>query len=117
MEPPRTAADSEPTDDIDLIGQCGCPSRCFCKYDAAELLEIGYKKVRQRVPTVKLIREARSPQERERVCVVSMLDLDAGVAEIMIREHMAGAACDVMACRDNLRQRLLTALETYSPVG
>ncbi|HEX9783969.1 MAG TPA: hypothetical protein VGA56_14705 [Opitutaceae bacterium] len=94
-----------------LIDRCRCPSRCFCKYDTAELLEIGEKKLRQHIPTIELLRHARSTREKELVCVVSMLDLDDVVAEIMIREHMADAACDVMACRDELRNRLLAALD------
>lgn len=95
----------------EIIKHCGCPPKCFCKYDAHELQGIGYKKLVQGVPTVELIKSAKSPREKELISVVSMLDLDSVVADIMIREKMSGESCNVLACRENLRERLFKLLE------
>ncbi len=84
-----------------------CPSRCFCKYDADELKEVAYKKIIQKVPTLELLGSAKSQREKELISVVAMLDLDDNVAEIMIREKMSAESCDVLGCREGLKQRLL----------
>lgn len=94
----------------EIIKHCGCSSKCFCKYDEHELLDVGYKKLIQRIPTVKLIQDAKSEREKELIEVVAMLDLDDIVAEIMIREKMSGKSCNVLGCRENLRKRLLMLL-------
>lgn len=97
-------------DEVKVIEECGCPSSCFCKYHAAELLDIARKKLVEGIPTVDLIKQAASDHEIELICTVAMLDLDDGVAEIMINEHMSVESCDVLACRKGLRKRLDAAL-------
>ncbi len=98
-------------DKIEFKKHCRCPQKCFCKYDEHELRDIGYKKLIQRVPTVKLIETAKTAREKELISVVSMLDLDDVVAEIMIKEKMSGESCNVLGCRENLRKRLFKLLE------
>jgi hypothetical protein len=90
---------------------CECPPRCFCQYDVQELREIGYKKMVQGIPTVELVKNAKSVREKELISVVSMFDLDDTVSEIMIREKMSGETCNVLACREILKRRLLRKLE------
>lgn len=89
---------------------CECPPKCFCKYDAHEMREIGYKKLIQGVSTVELLRNAKTAREKELISVVSLLDLDNVVSEIMIREKMSGETCNVLACREILRRRLYRIL-------
>lgn len=97
--------------DAKVIKECGCPSKCFCKYTVAELLEIAKAKKIKGISTVNLIKQATSDFEKDRICTVAMLDLDDSVAEIMINEHMSGESCDVLACRAGLRKRLDAALK------
>lgn len=98
-------------DDRELIGLfCKCSSKCFCKYDADELRDIGYKKFVQKIPTVELLKKAGTDRERELVSVVAMLDLGGEVAEIMIREKRSAVSCDVPNCRDTLKRKLFKLL-------
>ena len=98
-------------DDARVIRECGCPSKCFCKYEVGELLDIARAKMVEGVSTVDLVKRATSDHERELICTVAMLDLDDAVAEIMINEHMSGRSCDVLACRNGLLKRLNKALK------
>jgi len=75
------------------------------------MLDVGYKKFIQRIPTVELIHNAKSEREKELIEVVAMLDLDDVVAEIMIREKMSGESCNVLSCRDILKRKLYKALK------
>lgn len=95
----------------DLQTGCQCPSRCFCKYQVGDLEEIGRRKLIANVPTVELMKSASSDREKDLICVISMLDVDEAIADIMIREHMADAACDVLACRESLKRRLYRRLK------
>ena len=95
------------------IYSCQCPSRCFCKYRVDELEEIGRKKIVEKFLTVSLMRKASSARDKDLICVISMLDIDDSIAEIMIREHLANATCDVLACRENLKRRLYLRLKVW----
>ena len=92
---------------------CQRPTRCFCKYEVEELEELGRKKFIERFPTVKLMQSASTQRDKDLICVISMLDIDDSIAEIMIREHMADATCDVLACRENLKRRLHHRLKVW----
>lgn len=96
---------------------CKCPGKCFCKYDADDLVSIVYKKRVKGISTVDLVSAARSSREIEFVSVVALLDLNEADADMMIKEHMAGSSCDVLACRNYLRSKIDDALKAYSPTG
>ena len=96
------------------VNMCECPSSCFCKFDAHELLEVGRRKFIQHIPTLDLMKAARSPREKEIIRVVSLLDLNDYVAQIMIREKMVCHTCDVLACRADLKKRLFGLLHIDS---
>lgn len=100
------------SDEAKVIEECGCPSKCFCKYDVHELLEIARKKRIHGIPTVHLINQAASDREKELICVVALLDLNDVVVEIMINEHMSSESCDVLACRQGLRRKLDETLKS-----
>tara|TARA_B100000745_G_scaffold209036_1_gene138239 strand:+ start:1153 stop:1287 length:135 start_codon:yes stop_codon:yes gene_type:complete len=40
---------------IEFIKHCGCPSKCFCKYDEQKLKGIWRKKFIQKVSTMELL--------------------------------------------------------------
>jgi len=96
---------------VEVMKHCKCPPKCFCKYDEHELLDVAYKKIVQKIPTVELIQNSQSKSGKELIEVVALLDLDDVVAEVMIREKMSDESCDVLGCRENLRSRIFKLLD------
>ena len=92
---------------------CQCPSRCFCKYRVDDLEVIGRKKLVEKLTTVSLMQKASNTRNKDLICVISMLDIDDSIAEIMIQEHMAIATCEVLACRENLKCRFYRRLKVW----
>ena len=82
------------------------PAFCFCKYDIDELIHIGRKKYLEKIPTVELMKEATSRKEKDEVCVISMLDIDDEKLEEVMANKVTDKKCNVISCRQMLREQI-----------
>ena len=86
--------------------RCNCPSKCFCKFDPEELVEVAWRKFVLGESTLDLMRDASGSHERDIVCIVSMLDVSEEMADCLVSKEGVEATCDVLRCRESLRRSL-----------
>jgi hypothetical protein len=82
------------------------PSQCFCRYDVRDLLNLARAKFLQKITTVELMRNAHTDDERSRVAIVSLLDLDDQQVLSSLKDRTEGPNCHILSCRDMLRKQL-----------
>lgn len=88
------------------------PRRCFCQFTMDELAGWARKRYLERVPTIHLLTLARSPQEREAVGIVALLDV--GDDEVLrMLTPLTPAGCNILACRDTVKKWLADILEMH----
>ena len=67
-------------------GLCNYPSKCFCKFDPEELVEVAWRKFVLNESTLDLMRDASDSHERDIVCIVAMLDVGEEMADFLISQ-------------------------------
>jgi hypothetical protein len=83
--------------------------RCFCQIAVRELIRWARLKYVEGVSTVELLRLAADHQEREAIGIVALLDVpDEDMVRIL--SPLAPSYCNVLTCRDHLRNWLKTML-------
>ena len=81
------------------------PTRCFCQIPVHELIGWARRKYLERLSTIQLLAMAKDHREREAVGIVALLDIpDADV--VLLMTPLTQAHCNVLACRDHLRDWL-----------
>jgi hypothetical protein len=80
-------------------------THCFCQTDPQLLERIARRKFVEGVPTVELMRQARTEPERAAVTVVSLLHVPEEELEKLCPEH--GRHCEhVLPCRQRAAKKL-----------
>lgn len=81
------------------------PTRCFCQIPVHELIGWAQRKYLDHLSTIQLLAMAKDHREREAVSIVALLDIpDADV--ILLMTPLTQSHCNVLACRDHLRDWL-----------
>lgn len=86
------------------------PSHCFCHYDVRDLLVLAKEKFHNKRKTVDMMHEARSDEERNRVAILALLDLDDEQVLRVLADRIEGPNCDILSCRDMLRKQIAVML-------
>lgn len=94
---------------------CNCPSKCFCKFEPEELVEVAIRKFEFGESTVSLMKQAKTSHQRDIVCIVSMLDVEDRMADYLVPGRMDNPTCDVLNCRETLRKNLAECIR-YSDI-
>lgn len=85
------------------------PARCFCQLPLSALWPWARRKYVERATTMQLLEQARTPEERDAVGIVALLDLpDEDILRLL--RPLADPACDILACRDHVRRWLWDVL-------
>jgi hypothetical protein len=85
------------------------PTRCFCQIPVGELIVWARRKFLDHLSTIQLLAMAGDQREREAVGIVALLDIpDADV--ILLLTPLTSSHCNVLACRDHLREWLQAML-------
>ena len=84
------------------------PSRfCFGKYDIRELLPIVQKKFVDGFSTVELLKETQNDEEKDKVAIVALLDLDEETVMHMLSDNKNGHGdFHLLSCRNWLKKML-----------
>lgn len=82
------------------------PRHCFCRYDIRLLLPIYRERFVQGRPTMDLMKEAATPEARDRVAIVAMLEVQDTLVETALSVYAVGENCHILSCRDMLRHQL-----------
>ena len=81
------------------------PTRCFCQIPVRELIVWARRKFLDHLSTIQLLAMAGDQREREAVSIVALLDIpDADV--VLLLTPLTPSHCNVLACRDHLRDWL-----------
>jgi hypothetical protein len=82
---------------------------CFCEIAARDLMRWARLKFIEGASTMALLRLAASPQEREAIGIVALLDVpDDDIVRLL--RPVAPSHCNVLVCRDHLREWLRSTL-------
>ncbi len=80
---------------------------CFAKYDIRELLPIVRKKFVDGFSTVELLKEAQNDEEKDKVAIVALLDLNDGTVMRMLSDNKNGNEdFHILSCRNWLMKTL-----------
>ena len=80
---------------------------CFGKYYILEFLPIVQKKFVDGFSTVELLKEAQNDEEKDKVAIVALLDLDDGTVMHMLSDKKNGNEdFDILSCRNWLKKML-----------
>ncbi len=80
---------------------------CFGKYDIRELLPIVEKKFVDGLSTVELLKEAQNDEEKDKVAIVALLDLDDETVMNLLSDNKNGDAnFHILSCRNRLKKTL-----------
>jgi hypothetical protein len=75
---------------------------CFCEIATRDLIRWARLKFIEGASTMALLRLAASPQEREAIGIVALLDVpDDDIVHLL--GSVAPSRCNILACRDRLR--------------
>ncbi|MFW5751004.1 MAG: hypothetical protein ACOCZK_05080 [Planctomycetota bacterium] len=77
-------------------------TRCFCHIPIEELVYWARRRYVDGEPTTALLANAPSQRDRELICVIALLDVDAERLNKAIG-HLAKPGCRLEACRRQLR--------------
>ena len=79
----------------------------FGEYDIMELLRIVKKKFVNGFSTIELLKEAQNDEEKDKVAIVALLDLDDGTVMHMLSDKKNGNEdFDILSCRNWLKKML-----------
>ena len=79
----------------------------FGKYDIREFLPIVQKKFVDGFSTVELLKEAQNDEEKDKVAIVALLDLDDETVMHMLSDNKNGYEdFDILSCRNWLKKML-----------
>jgi hypothetical protein len=85
------------------------PTRCFCQIPVSELIVWARRRFLDHLSTIQLLAMASDQREREAVGIVALLDIpDADL--ILLLTPVTPSHCNILACRDRLRDWLLAML-------
>lgn len=80
---------------------------CFGKYDIREFLPIVQKKFVDGFSTVELLKKAQNDEEKDKVAIVALLDLDDGtVMDMLSDKNNENEDFDILSCRIWLKKML-----------
>lgn len=82
------------------------PTHCFCRYDVRDLMDLACQKFVHGKRTVDLMHEAHTEEERSRVAILSLLDLNDQQVLAILGDKTEGPNCHILSCRDMLRNQL-----------
>ena len=79
----------------------------FGKYDIRELLRIVKKKFVNGFSTIELLKEAQNDEEKNKVAIVALLDLDDETVMKMLSDNKKGDKdFEILSCRNRLKKTL-----------
>jgi len=83
----------------------------FGKYDIRELLRIVKKKFVNGFSTIELLKEAQNDEEKNKVAIVALLDLDDETVMKMLSDNKNGDKdFEILSCRNLLKEMLRAIL-------
>lgn len=81
------------------------PSKCFCQFNKDDLIPWIDKRYHKNIPTIDLLDEATSEEEKEIVSIVALLDVDEHILyKIMDKVDMPKH--HILNCRDEIKDQL-----------
>jgi len=92
-----------------LASEIPPPKRCFCQITMDELTGWARKRYLEQIPTIRLLSLAKSPQQREAVSIVALLDV-ADDEVIRMLTPLTPSGCNILACRDTVKKWLVDIL-------
>ena len=90
------------------------PSRCFCQITLRDLKPWARLKYVEHVPTLRLLQMAKGAEEREAIGIVALLDVPDDEV-IRMLSPLSQAHCNILACRDHVRDWLRGMVSTLQP--
>lgn len=81
------------------------PTKCFCQFKDEKLQPWIDKRYHQNIPTIDLMDEAKSEEEKEMVSAVALLDVDEHIM-LKIMDNVDKPKHHIIHCRENVKNIL-----------
>lgn len=81
------------------------PTKCFCQFEDSKMKQWVDKRYHQNIPTIDLLDEAKSDEEKEIVSAVALLDVDDHIM-LKIMDSVDMPKHHIIHCRENVKNML-----------